>query len=114
MEDVNPDNHETYTYVSPTFTYNDLPNAGEEYRYINKMAWNGNYNRIFKNMNDGVDWINFSLNNNAYLYNSYEYDNFLVHNVFNVAYWAPMKSIEDSYNTYDEDDNENRSSIKRS
>lgn len=114
LEDADPDNHETYTYVSPTFTYRDLPNAGEEYRYINKMAWNGNYNRIFKNINDGVDWVNFSLNNNAYLYNSYEYDNFLVHNVFNVAYWAPMKSIEDSYNTYDEDDNENRSSIKRS
>lgn len=109
-----PQLHENFTYVSPTFTYNDLPNAGEEYRYINKMAWNGNYNRIFKNMNDGVDWVNFSLNNNAYLYNSYEYDNFLVHNVFNVAYWAPMKSIEDSYSTYDEDDTENRSSIKRS
>ena len=113
-ENSNPDEHETFTYVSPTFTYNDLPNAGEEYRYINKMAWNGNYNRIFKNMNDGVDWVNFSLNNNAYLYNSYEYDNFLVHNVFNVAYWAPMKSIEDSYSTYDEDDNENRRSIRRS
>lgn len=108
-----PDNLD-YTYVSPLFQYSDLPNAGEDYRYINKMSWNGNYNRIFKAENDGVDWIDFSRNNNSYLFNSFEYDNFLTHNVFEIAYWAPMKAIEDAYNTYDEEDKENLGGIRRS
>lgn len=108
-----PDNL-TYTAVAPLFEYSDLPNAGEDYRYINKMAWNGNFNRIFKAEDDGVDWVDFSRNNNSYLFNSFEYDNFLTHNVFDIAYWAPMKAIEDSYSTHDEEDKEATGGVRRS
>lgn len=99
---------------APSFTYADLPNAGEDYRYVNKFPWNGNYNRIFADVDDGYEWSVFSKNNNQFLYNSFEYDNFLVHNVFDIAYWAPMKSIEESYGTYDEEHGAPNTSISRS
>lgn len=98
----------------PNFKYSDLPNAGEDYRYVNKFPWNGNYNRIFADVDDGLEWSVFSKNNNQFLYNSFEYDNFLVHNVFDIAYWAPMKSIEESYGTYDEEHGAPNSTITRS
>lgn len=88
---------------SPPFKYSDMPNAGEEYRYINKYPWNGNYNRIFAADGDGYEWSVFSPNNDAFLYNSFEFDNFMVHNVFEITYWAKMKPIEESYGTYDEE-----------
>lgn len=88
---------------APPFKYEDTPNAGEDYRYINKFPWNGNYNRIFEAGGDGLEWSVYSPNNNAFLYLSYEYDNFMCHNVFEIDYIAKMKSIEDSYNTYDEE-----------
>lgn len=99
---------------APSFKYSDLPNAGEDYRYVNKFPWNGNYNRIFADVDDGYEWSVFSKNNNQFLYNSFEYDNFLVHNVFDIAYWAPMKSIEESYGTYDEEHGAPNSTITRS
>lgn len=98
---------------APSFKYSDLPNAGEDYRYVNKFPWNGNYNRIFADVGDGYEWSVFSKNNNQFLYNSYEYDNFLVHNVFDIAYWAPMKSIEESYSTYDEEHGAPNTSISK-
>ena len=91
----------TTELCSPVYHYSDLPNAGEDYRYINKFPWNGDYNRIFAAEGDGLEWSVFSPNNSAFLFDSFEYDNFMVHNVFTVAYYAHMKSIEDSYNTYD-------------
>ena len=96
------------------FKYSDLPNAGEDYRYVNKFPWNGDFNRIFAAEDDGLNWAVFSPNNNAFLYNSFEYDNFLVHNVFTVQYWAHMKSIEDSYGTYDQEHGVPNASISKS
>ena len=104
----------TTEICAPNFKYSDLPNAGEDYRYVNKFPWNGNYNRIFADIGDGYEWSVFSQNNNQFLYNSFEYDNFLVHNVFNVAYFAHMKSIEDSYGTYDEEHGAPNSTVTRS
>lgn len=97
-----------------TFKYQDLPNAGEDWRYINKFPWNGSYNRIFLAQDDGFDWSSFQANNNSsFLYNSFEYDNFLTHNVFAVQYYAHMKPIEDSYNTFDSEHDAPRTSITK-
>ena len=104
----------TITMCSPTFKYSDLPNAGEDYRYVNKFPWNGNFNRIFSQQGDGLEWSVFSPNNNGFLYNSFEYDNFLCHNVFQVSYYAHMKSIEDSYGTFDEEHGAPNTSVTRS
>lgn len=100
--------------TSPRFTYADLPNAGEDWRYINKFPWNGDFNRIFSEQDDGYEWSVFSPNNNAFLFNSFEFDNFMTHCVFDVAYFAHMKSIEDSYSTYDEEHGAPNTSISRS
>lgn len=99
---------------SPRFTYSDLPTAGEDWRYVNKFPWNGDFNRIFSEQDDGYEWSVFSPNNNAFLYNSFEFDNFMNHTVFDVAYFAHMKSIEDSYGTYDEEHGAPNTSISRS
>lgn len=104
----------TVEYCSPSFRYSDLPNAGEDWRFINKFPWNGNYNRIFSAQGDGWDWSVFSPNNSSFLYNSFEFDNFMTHNVFDVQYWAHMKSIEDSYGTYDEEHGAPNTSISKS
>lgn len=100
--------------VSPRFGYDKLPNSGEDYRYINKQPWNGDFNRIFKAEGDEIEWQYSSVNDNGYLFNSFEYDNFLTHNVFRITYNAPMKAIEDSYSTYDEDGIEEKGGITRS
>nr|WCD56435.1 MAG: major capsid protein [Microviridae sp.] len=101
VEETNGHTGSTSELCSPVYHYSDLPNAGEDYRFINKFPWNGDYNRIFAAEGDGLEWSVFSPNNSAFLFNSYEFDNFMVHNVFTVSYYAHMKSIEDSYNTYD-------------
>lgn len=101
-------------HCNPTVRYSDLPNAGEDYRYVNKFPWNGDFNRIFSAEDDGIEWSVYSPNNNAFLFNSFEYDNFMVHNVFDVQYWAHMKSIEDSYGTYDEEHGAPNTSISKS
>lgn len=101
-------------HCNPTVRYSDLPNAGEDYRYVNKFPWNGDFNRIFAEEDDGIEWSVYSPNNNAFLFNSFEYDNFMVHNVFDVQYWAHMKSIEDSYGTYDEEHGAPNTSISKS
>lgn len=114
VEETNGHTGSTTELCSPTFKYEDLANAGEDYRYINKFPWNGNYNRIFEAADDGLEWSVFSPNNNAFLFNAFEYDNFMVHNVFAITYWAHMKSIENSYGTYDEEHGAPESTIKRS
>ena len=103
----------TTELCSPVYHYSDLPNAGEDYRYINKFPWNGDYNRIFAAEGDGLEWSVFSPNNSAFLFCSFEYDNFMVHNVFTVAYYAHMKSIEDSYGTYDKEHDSPNTTISK-
>ena len=114
VEETNGHAGSTTELCSPTFKYSDLANAGEDWRFINKFPWNGNYNRIFSAEGDGLEWSVFSPNNNAFLFLSFEYDNFMVHNVFEIAYWAHMKPIEESYGTYDEEHGAPNTTIARS
>lgn len=103
----------TTELCSPPVVYSDLPNAGEDYRYINKFPWNGDYNRIFNAEGDGLEWSVYSPNNSAFLFDSFEFDNFMVHNVFTISYFAHMKSIEDSYSTYDEEHDAPKTTITK-
>lgn len=114
VEETNGHPGSTTELCTPTFKYEDTPNAGEDWRFINKFPWNGDYNRIFAASDDGIEWSVFSPNNNAFLYLAYEYDNIMIHNVLNVTYWAHMKEIEESYNTYDEEHGAPKSTIARS
>ncbi len=113
VEATNSHPGSTTELCSPVYHYSDLPNAGEDYRYVNKFPWNGDFNRIFAAEGDGLEWSVFSPNNSAFLFNSYEFDNFMVHNVFTVSYYAHMKSIEDSYGTYDKEHDSPNTTISK-
>lgn len=92
--------------VIPSMTYTEMPTAGEDWRYVSKYSWNGSYNRIFNAIGETDDYLDdhiMETNNSIALYNNYEPDNFMAHNIINAQYWAPMKPIEDSYNTFDEE-----------
>lgn len=113
VEETNGHPGSTTELCTPTFKYEDTPNAGEDWRYVNKFPWNGDYNRIFAASDDGIEWSVFSPNNNAFLYLSFEYDNIMIHNVFTIQYWAHMKAIEDSYNTYDHEHGAPKTTIQK-
>lgn len=113
-EPTNNHPESTTEICTPKFQYRDTPNAGEDWRFVNKFPWNGDYNRIFAASDDGIEWSVFSPNNNAFLFLAYEYDNIMIHNVFEITYWAHMKEIEESYNTYDEEHGAPKTTIARS
>ena len=92
-----------------------VPVASNVYRYICRYAFLGNFNRIFANV--GKDFTNEheffdALQDDALLRARFEYlvridDNFLIHNVINMQCFAPMKPIERSFETFDENEQPN-------
>ena len=90
------------------FDSKDFPIASPNWRYPTRYPWLGNFNRIFVNVgkyqipqhdgwnpDDGTEFFEFFARN---------YDNVLVHNVFNLQQFAPMLPIAESFETQDEDD----------
>lgn len=75
------------------YSAHNIPMASTAWRYLNNSADNialTNFNRIFYeegNIDTGLD-IYFPLE-----------DKFIIHNIFNMKYSAPMKSISDSFDT---------------
>lgn len=92
---------------SRTFPISDLPTSGVVWRYPTRYPWLGNFNRMF--INTGKNQLPEKYNE----FSSCVFDNFLVHNVLNYVQFAPMKPIESSYGTYDEDGNKGTIDVKR-
>lgn len=93
-------------------TPNDLPTAGNVWRYTARYPWLSNYNRIFSRVGlSGEEALTSLTSNNEYQYNLF--DNFLVHNIVNMQCYAPMKPIEESFGTIDDDYGANASTEKR-
>lgn len=92
-----------------------LPKASTIWRYIARYAFLGNYNRIFANV--GYDFTNEhdffdALVGDEELRARFSYlvrteDNFLIHNVVNMQCSAPMKSIEMSFETFEDGEQPN-------
>lgn len=88
-----------------------LPTASPLWRYVARFAWLGLYDRIFATL--GVDtqrdvggnnyWSFFSSGYSKAEYIGQSYDHFLMHNIFNMQYYAPMVPVEKSFETYDHD-----------
>lgn len=93
--------------VYRTFPISDLPTSGVVWRYPTRYPWLGNFNRMF--INTGKNQLPEKYNE----FSSCVFDNFLVHNVLNYVQFAPMKPIESSYGTYDEDGNKGTIDVKR-
>lgn len=109
------DNDRYVEFTNMPMSWEDMPIAGEEWRYVSKYLWNGQYDRIFEmgvNTNDYMGNEILQNNNSIILFNSTGYDNFMSHNVINFMYYMGMKAIEETYNTFDEEHAPN-SSVKK-
>lgn len=82
-----------------------MPTAGQDWRYPTNNSWKGNFNRIFAYGETGYNSGN-SWSTGADIQVNPPSDNFLVHNILECSVWSPMKAIADSYDTKDEDTNE--------
>lgn len=91
-------------------TYSNLPSAGNIWRYAYRYGWLGNLNRIFVNDGDNTALLpnfentQFGLDGNTYyLYQLQFSDNFLIHNIMNLQYYAPMLPDGASFSASDDD-----------
>lgn len=103
-------------FINVNMNWVDMPIAGEDWRYVAKYAWNGNYDRIFEMGDNKKDYLDDGIkemNNSIVLFNSYTPENFMAHHIINMQYWAPMKAIEESYNTFDEEHKPNAAITKQ-
>ena len=84
----------------------DVPQvASEEFRYINKYDYMGDYNRLF--YNHGVFGILYQ-NEPIYVHD----DNFIVQSVIDVTQTSVLKPIERSFDTFDEDVDDSSVSVQ--
>lgn len=93
-------------FIDENIKWETLPTASEEWRYIAKYNWNGFFDRIFEMGTAGENYIEDSIdenNNTIVLYNTESEENFMVHHIINMQYFAPMKPMEESFNTFDEE-----------
>lgn len=86
----------------------DLPTANPVWRFVARYPWLENYNRIFVDVGSNQMQYLGELNGGIYGSSAWfdlcsqQEDNFLVHNVLNVQYYAPMLPVEDSFETLQE------------
>lgn len=96
-----------------------LPTASPLWRYVARYAWLGLYDRIFAQV--GADqqrdvggnnyWSYFSSGYSKFEYIGQSFDHFLMHNIFNMQYYAPMLPVEKSFETYDTDGEKPNSTV---
>lgn len=84
----------------------DVPQvASEEFRYINKYDYMGDFNRLF--YNHGVFGIQYQ-NKPIYVHD----DNFIVQSVIDATQTSVLKPIERSFDTFDEDVDDSSISVQ--
>ena len=84
----------------------DVPQvASEEFRYINKYDYMGDYNRLF--YNHGVFGIQYQ-NKPIYVHD----DNFIVQTVVDATQTSVLKPVERSFDTFDEDVDDSTISVQ--
>lgn len=88
-------------------TFESTPIAGNIWRYAYRYGFMGNLNRIFKN-NGFLPPVLTAfgeslLDNTLWIYCDTTRDNFIVHNIFNLQYYAPMLPTGASYGTADDE-----------
>lgn len=87
------------TYLGVQSTW--LPYASEQWRYIQRYPWLGNYNRIFVN-SDNFKFDPFIANVATDLLGKYPWpmdDNFMLHCVFDFTEDTPLKPLSQSFET---------------
>lgn len=94
-----------------TFKPSMLPIAGNVWRYPTRYPFIGRFNRIFNRIFASREHgANLSVDSFAdFEYYSGSDDNFILHTIFDVQYFAPMLPVEDSFETFDDDNAPNGS-----
>lgn len=115
--DVAENENEEIFLTSRVLPANNLPTAGNSWRYNSRYFWLGNFNRIF--VNEGTNsavlksvWQSLRglSGQDSFEINWRSYDNFLIHNVLDFVTWSPMLPIEDSFETK-EDGNDGKDDL---
>lgn len=78
----------------------DLPKASQQWRYVNRYTWLGNYGRIFYNETSN-GYITFPSVNDAFGYGLVD-DQFIVQTVFDFKLTNKLKSLSQSFDTFEE------------
>ena len=95
--------------VTKSFKADSLATAGNVWRYPTKYPFLGRFNRIFANVGSNAQLysriIDLATSYNYYMMFSNDYDNFLIHNIVNMQYYAPMLPISESFETLQEGNN---------
>lgn len=86
-----------------SFSADNVPNASTEYQKICRYAFLGNYNRLFYNSGTLLEG---SVPSGSYLS-----DNFIVQTVFDVRVSNWLKPVQNSYDTIDDDVDNNTTSV---
>lgn len=104
-EDPTRIENEPYFHVKKLFPLNQIPSAGDVWRYYYRYAWLSNFNRIFVN-GGAIQYFPSGFGSeNDFIEQEMEAtqaDNFLLHQYNEVTYYAPMLSISHSYETTDD------------
>lgn len=95
--------NEPLFFVKKLFPLDEIPSAGDVWRYYYRYAWLSNFNRIFVNggalqyypQGNSIDYVSQEME-------AVQADNFLLHQYNEVTYYAPMLSISHSYETTDD------------
>lgn len=104
VELLPPDSQENQTNSFRTFDNSSsasyFPTAGMTWRYIDNLVWKGNYDRIFTlgtSQNADSNWVNLTLFANPMS------DNFIIQTEIDHNAYINMLSVEDSWQTQDDD-----------
>lgn len=95
------DNHQVAVTQADLFEPEDMPIAGNVWRFNGRYPFLANYNRIFAN--NGTYEQSLSRQNDlSYELTDVMLDNFLIHNAIRFDWFAAVLPIEDSFETHDE------------
>lgn len=104
---VNFDPKTDGTFMS--FSTDNVPNASTEFQKICRYAFLGNFNRLF--YNSGSLFPTTGSSTDSVPTASYLSDNFIVQTVFDVRVSNWLKPVQNSYDTIDEDVDNNTTSV---
>lgn len=93
LDQLSMDTSGTLPICKYRFKSTDIPKANIAWRYLTQNAWLGNYDRIFYNVEDLYDYGHPTFDPD---------DNFIVQTVFESKLTNKLKSLSNSWDTYEE------------
>lgn len=102
---ITPVTDKVNTYKLGELTTKQVPNASSEFQKVCQYGFIGNYNRLFYQDSDS------SVESDIFLNTSIPSDNFIIQTVFDMRVSNCLKPVQNSYDTFDEDVDNNTTSV---